>query len=132
MYGIFESFIGLYPKQDRLIVIMEMFGLIVYILWYYLLVHKYEVEDEEWSNVCASLMNKIESNIPAFQQAMGDFAIHMVKQVQSDGDLLLLANSIPSEIKMKAERDYCNSDIDKDEFTINLLLQLRGLKKNAR
>jgi hypothetical protein len=82
--------------------------------------------DAKWSRICGTLINRIDRLMPQYQKAMRTYAKETQKSLRASA-FVDVAQAIPRDVKLQAERDLCLHDLDDSRTTTSIRLQTASL-----
>lgn len=123
-----EQLLQLVPVGVRPLLLVEIVGVAILLVMHFTWVRRQYKEEQQWSNLCAYLTDKVDSIAPIHKKHAELFLAMILHSILSDRKLHELAKSVDPLIMSKAEQDYLLRDIAEDETTLNLILQLQQRK----
>jgi hypothetical protein len=88
--------------------------------------HRFYERDRFWNNVSGTMLARLEKLMPIYQQHMRIYS-KMTQMKLRKKPMLDLMRSLPSEVKVEAERDVCLHDLFDDQTVVMLRMQLMGM-----
>lgn len=88
---------------------------------------KQRIRERRIACQCRAITKRIDSLLPAYEQATKEMLDDLEKSIEGNSKVVELAATIPSESKLKGERDFCLLDArGKDAIKRISLLQMEA------
>jgi hypothetical protein len=97
------------------------------ILRYDIIGYSQRKEEKVLSDICADLIDRIEKLMPIYEKTSNQYAEAICGALTKNENLVKLMQLLPSDIKERAEFDYCMHDADNLETVVPLQMQLQRL-----
>lgn len=82
--------------------------------------------DRYWNNICGTLVERIDKLMPTHHRHMRIYA-KATQMVLRRKPMLDLMRSLPSDVKVEAERDVCLTDVYDEKAVAMLKIQFLGI-----
>ena len=109
--------------------IVMMFGMVLFFCMFKknFLGSDEQKEEKQWSDICGALLDRLSYLLPIYEQTLTAMATEYANALGTNKQLSQLARSMSSDMKERAEFDFCVHDAQKDENVAMLQEQLEML-----